>query len=183
MKGQPGPYKDHSHPRTSPTSAPVTQACLRALAHALLPGMSSTDTHSQPHVSPFTTCQSLHQCHLSRRPSLTSLFNKPTHPTLLLPVYRHLKPACELSIHWFSVCLPPAPQHVNSMWAGIFCMFCSLLYPWCPTTAPDTYWMLEKYLLKKGNEINHLTAVKNLTSISFSLYQIESLFFPKRGDF
>lgn len=131
MKGQPGPYKDHSHPRTSPTSAPVTQACLWALAHVLLPGMSSTDTHSQPHVSPFTTCQSLHQCHLSRRPSLTSLFNKPAHPTLLLPVYRHLKPACELSIHWFSVCLPPAPQHVSSMWAGIFCMFCSLLYPWC----------------------------------------------------
>ena len=54
--------------------------------------------------------------------------------------------------------------------------------PLLPTTAPDTYWMLEKYLLKNGNEINHLTAVKNLTSIRFSLYQIESLFLPLNGE-
>lgn len=129
MKGQPGPYKDHSHPRTSPVSAPMTQACLRALEHALLPGMSSADTHSQAHVSPFTTCQAAPVSPLKE--TFPDFFNKPTHPTLLLPIYRHLKAACEVSIHSFIVCPPPAPQHVSSMWAGIFGMFCSLLYPWC----------------------------------------------------
>ena len=78
---------------------PNIQACLRALEHALLPGMSSADTHSQAHVSPFTTCQAAPVSPLKE--TFPDFFNKPTHPTLLLPIYRHLKAACEVSIHSF----------------------------------------------------------------------------------
>lgn len=87
-------------------------------------------------------------------------------------------------IHSLIQCMPPSSSAACQLHVGRNFLYVLLIaVPLVPTTAPDTYWMLEKYLLKKGNEINHLTAVKNLTSISFSLYQIESLFFPKRGDF
>lgn len=80
--------------------------------------------------------------------------------------------------------MPPSSSTACELHVGRNFWYVLLIaVPLVPTTAPDTYWMLEKYLLKKGNEISHLTAVKNLTSISFSLYQIESILAPKWGEF
>ena len=79
--------------------------------------------------------------------------------------------------------MPPSSSITCKLHMGRNFLYVLLIaVPLVPTTAPDMYLMLEKYLLKKDNEINHLTAFKNPTSISFSLYQIEILFLPLNGE-
>ena len=141
MKGQPGPYKDHSHPRTPPNLCTNDPSLPQGLSTCPSAWHVLRYTHSQAHVSPFTTCQSLHQCHLSRRPSLTSLISQ------------HIPPSCcpfiaiwRLQVNYPFVHSLYASLQLHSMWAPCGQEFLVCFAHCCTPAAYNSTW----YILDAG---------------------------------